>query len=248
MNIALELKKVHKNFGETQIIRGVDLDIQKGECHAIIGPNGAGKSTLFNLISGGFRVSQGSIVLNGRDITKCQPFEINRQGLSRSFQVTNLFAQMSVFENVRNGLLYHSGCRYSFWERVQKKKELSERTNLILEQIGLFPKRKLPASVLPYADLRALEIGVTIAGGAHTVLLDEPTSGMSHVETQRAVELIRTIAHNRTILVVEHDMGVVFDLADRISVLVYGKIIASDCPENIRSNKEVRDAYLGTEF
>jgi branched-chain amino acid transport system ATP-binding protein len=247
MTVALELIGVRKSFGPTEIIRGVDLQIISGELHAIIGPNGAGKSTLYNLISGMYKVSDGSIMLNGNDITNKEPYDINRMGLSRSFQVTNIFPKMSVFENVRNGLLYHSGCKYSFWRSANRRKNVTKRTNEILQSIGLENKHDVPVMLLPYADQRALEIGITIAGGADVILLDEPTSGMSHSETERAVELIRSISQNKTVMVVEHDMGVVFDLAERISVLVYGEIIASDTPENIRCNPKVQEAYLETD-
>ena len=168
-------------------------------------------------------------------------------GLSRSFQVTNIFPKMSVFENVRNGLLYHSGCKYAFWRFVDRRRDVTELTNEILQSIGLYKKSEIPVMLLPYADQRALEIGITMAGGADVILLDEPTSGMSHSEMDRATELIRSISKNKTVVVVEHDMGVVFDLAERISVLVYGEIIASDLPENIRNNQKVQEAYLGAE-
>jgi len=247
MTVALELIGIRKSFGPTEIIRGVDLQIKTGELHAIIGPNGAGKSTLYNLISGMYEVNDGSIILNGNNITNKKPYEINRMGLSRSFQVTNIFPKMSVFENVRNGLLYHSGCKYSFWHFVDRRKDVTKRTTEILQSIGLENKHDVPVMLLSYADQRALEIGIAIAGGADVILLDEPTSGMSHSETERAVELIRSISQDKTVVVVEHDMGVVFDLAERISVLVYGEIIASDIPENIRNNRQVQEAYLGAE-
>jgi branched-chain amino acid transport system ATP-binding protein len=247
MTVALELIGLRKSFGPTEIIRGVDLQIKTGELHAVIGPNGAGKSTLYNLISGMYKVTEGSIILNGSDITNKEPYEINRMGLSRSFQVTNIFPKMSVFENVRNSLLYHSGCKYSFWRSADQRKDVTEQTNEILQSIRLYKKRDIPVMLLPYADQRSLEIGITIAGGAEVILLDEPTSGMSRSEMDRAVELIRSISKNKTVVVVEHDMGVVFDLAQRISVLVYGEIIASDTPENVRCNQTVQEAYLETD-
>ena len=247
MTAALELIGLRKSFGPTEIIRGVDLKVEKGELHAIIGPNGAGKSTLYNLISGMYKVSDGTIRLHGKDITDKEPYDINRMGLSRSFQVSNIFPKMSVFENVRNGLLYHSGCKYAFWKLVDRRNDVTERSNKILKSIGLYEKREVPVLLLPYADVRALEIGITIAGGADVILLDEPTSGMSRSETERAVELIRSIAENKTVVVVEHDMGVVFDLAQRISVLVYGELIASGSPANIRGNPRVQEAYLGAD-
>jgi branched-chain amino acid transport system ATP-binding protein len=193
------------------------------------------------------KVSDGTIRLHGKDITDKEPYDINRMGLSRSFQVSNIFPKMSVFENVRNGLLYHSGCKYAFWKLVDRRTDVTERTNKILKSIGLFEKREVPVLLLPYADVRVLEIGITIGGGADVILLDEPTSGMSRSETERAVELIRSIAENKTVVVVEHDMGVVFDLAQRISVLVYGELIASGSPANIRGNPRVQEAYLGAD-
>ena len=247
MSTALELKGIRKNFGQTEIIRGVDLKIPQGQRHAIIGPNGAGKSTLYNLISGRYNVTEGTIHLNGYDITNREPYQINRMGLSRSFQVTNIFNRMSAFENVRCGVLWSLGCKYSFWKFVHGRRDVQEKTEEILESIGLSRKAEIPAELLPYADQRALEIGITIACGAEVILLDEPTSGMSHSETERMVELIKRISKGKTLVVVEHDMGVIFDLADCISVLVYGEIIASDEPAKIRSNKKVQEAYLGTE-
>jgi len=247
MTQAIELRGVHKSFGPTEIIRGVDLAIAQGEIHAIIGPNGAGKSTLFNLITGHYRVSRGRIALNGQDITNRAPFQINRKGLSRSFQVTNIFARMSVYENVRCGALWDLGYGYSFWQFVARRRDLAERTEMVLEQTGLMSRRNVPAGMLSYSDQRALEIAVTIASDASVVMLDEPTSGMSSSETEQAVALIRDISQTRTMVIVEHDMGVVFDLADRISVLVYGKILATGTPEKIRADPGVQEAYLGTE-
>ena len=244
---ALELIDVHKSFGNSKIINGVDLTVHSGERHAIIGPNGAGKSTLFNLISGFYEVSEGQIKLRGYDITNNAPHQINRRGLSRSFQVTNIFPRMSVFENIRCALLWPLKYKYSFWHRCNRRKELNEKADELLEKINMSDRRNIPAGELAYAEQRALEVGITIAGGADVILLDEPTSGMSHSETDRAVNLIRSVTEDKTLVVVEHDMSVVFDLADRISVLVYGEIIATDVPDNIRSNADVQEAYLGKE-
>jgi branched-chain amino acid transport system ATP-binding protein len=243
---ALRLLDLHKSFGATRIIRGVSLDIPPGERHAIIGPNGAGKSTLFNLISGRFAPTSGSIRLHGEEIAGARPCTISRRGLSRSFQVTNIFPRMSVFENIRCGVLWPLGHRYNFWRSVDKLRDANELAERTLEQIHLAARRDALAGVLTYAEQRALEIGITIAGGANVILLDEPTAGMSRHEAQNAVELIRAISSGRTLVIVEHDMGVVFDLADRISVLVYGEIIATDVPERIRENGAVQSAYLGT--
>ena len=242
---ALELSDLHKSFGKAEIIRGVDLAIAKGERHAIIGPNGAGKSTLFNLITGRFPLTTGRIALHGQDLSGKAPYEINRMGLSRSFQITNIFPKMSVFENVRCALLWAQGYRYSFWHMVARQPALTEGAEAILEQINLSARRDLPAGVLSYAEQRALEIGITIAGGADVIMLDEPTAGMSHSETDYIVDLIRRVTEDKTLVMVEHDMGVVFGLADRISVLVYGQIIASDTPERVRANPKVQEAYLG---
>ncbi|MCF6231790.1 MAG: ABC transporter ATP-binding protein [Rhodobacteraceae bacterium] len=242
---ALELAGLRKSFGKTEIIRGVDLAIGRGERHAIIGPNGAGKSTLFNLITGRFPNSGGHIRLHGNDLAGLQPFEINRMGLSRSFQITNIFPAMTVFENVRCSLLWSKGYRYSFWNMVARSRDLTLGTEAILEQINLTARRNLPAGVLSYAEQRALEIGITIAGGADVIMLDEPTAGMSHSETDYIVDLIRQVTVGKTLIMVEHDMGVVFGLADRISVLVYGEIIASGAPEDVRADPKVQEAYLG---
>ena len=247
MSAAIELIGVRKSFGATEVIRGVDLTIETGELHAIIGPNGGGKSTLFNLITGKYRVSGGRIMLRGEDTTNSSPFEINRKGLSRSFQVTNIFHRMSVFENLRCAVLWSLGYKYSFWRAVDRCGDIVERTEAVLELIGMSAKRQLPAGLLSYSDQRALEIGITVAGDAEVIMLDEPTSGMSRSETQQAVELIRKVSQGKTLVIVEHDMGVVFDLADRISVLVYGQIIASDTPERVRGDPAVQEAYLGTE-
>ncbi len=243
--IALDLAGVRKSFGKTEIIRGLDLSIGRGERHAIIGPNGAGKSTLFNLITGRFPVSQGTIKLHGKDLAGLAPYEINRLGLSRSFQITNIFPRMSVLENVRCALLWPQGFRYSFWHLVSRQKALNEAAEQLLESINLTHRREIPAGLLSYAEQRALEIGITIAGGADVIMLDEPTAGMSHSETDYIVNLIREVTAGKTLIMVEHDMGVVFDLSDRISVLVYGEIIATDAPALVRANPKVQEAYLG---
>lgn len=245
MTSALALSNVHKKFGAAEIIRGVDLAVEPGEWHAIIGPNGAGKSTLFNLISGRYALSKGDVHLHGRSIGKLPPYKVNRLGLSRSFQITNLFQRMTVFENLRCALLWSEGHKYAFWRLVGRQKALNEKAEALLVRLGLEKRRDVLASLLTYAEQRALEIGTTIAGGANVILLDEPTAGMSHSERDQAMALIREVARDKTLLIVEHDMGVVFDLADRISVLVYGEVIASDAPDGIRGNPAVQEAYLG---
>lgn len=245
MNNHLVLDNVAKTFGKTEIIRGVNLKVKKGEIHSLIGPNGAGKSTLYNLISGVFKLTSGSIKFNGSEIQNMSANNIFRLGLSRSFQITNIFPRLTVFENIRCGLLWNLKYGYSIIKLLQSQNKLNEKTNEILEMISLTHCAKEQAGLLSYADQRALEIGITIAGGAETILLDEPTAGMSKSETERAVNLIHKISNDRTLLIVEHDMGVVFDLSDTISVLVYGQIICSDKPENVKNNSEVRKAYLG---
>ncbi len=242
---AIELRDVCKRFGRTEIIRGVNLSIPRGERHAIIGPNGAGKTTLFNLISGRFPISSGSITIDGKSTADLAPQEINRLGLSRSFQITSIFPRMTVFENIRCGLLWSQGYRYSFWHLLGRQKALNEAADQLLERLKLSDRRNLQAGLLSYAEQRALEIGITIAGGAEIILLDEPTAGMSHSETDSAVALIRSVSEGKTLIMVEHDMSVVFGLADRITVLVYGEVIASDQPAAIRGNAAVQEAYLG---
>jgi branched-chain amino acid transport system ATP-binding protein len=243
---SLVLRNLHKQFGKTQIIRGVDLTVQAGERVAIIGPNGAGKSTLFNLISGRFAPTSGEIHLHGQRIDGLKPFEINRQGLSRSFQITNIFPKLSVFENLRCSVLWSLGHRYSFWTFLNRLKDANDLAHVWMERIQLAHKRDVLAMNLTYAEQRALEIGITMAGGADVVLLDEPTAGMSKSETERFIALIKTVTQGKTLLTVEHDMGVVFGLADKIAVLVYGEVIAFDTPDQVRANARVQEAYLGS--
>jgi len=246
MSYAVELVDVRKSFGKTEIIRGANLQVKAGERVAIIGPNGAGKSTLFNLISGRFHASSGEVRVNGRSIAGLAPFEINRMGLARSFQVSNLFTRLSVFENVRCAVLWAMGYRYAFWKFLADLRDANDRTDEVLKMIKLDKRRDVLAMNLTYAEQRALEIGITIAGGAGVILLDEPTAGMSRSETTRFVQLIRDVTQGKTLLTVEHDMGVVFGLADRIAVLVYGEVIAFDTPEAVRANPRVQEAYLGS--
>jgi len=243
---ALSIRNITKNFGQTAIIRDVSLDIAVGERHAIIGPNGAGKTTCFNLISGRFPISSGEILLNGERIDQLPPHKINRRGLSRSFQITSIFQRMSVFENLRCALLWSRGYHYSFWSPLWMQHELNAQAEFLLEDLNLHTRRDLPAGLLSYAEQRALEIGMTIAGGASVILLDEPTAGMSNTETDYAMEMIRRVTKGKTLVMVEHDMKVVFDLADVITVLVYGQVIASGPPESVRANPAVQEAYLGT--
>jgi branched-chain amino acid transport system ATP-binding protein len=244
---AIELKDVHKSFGNISVIRDLNLTVAQGERHALIGPNGAGKSTTFNLITGYIAPTSGTVKLRGQEISGLPPYQINRRGLSRSFQVTNVFANMSVWENLRCAVLWTAGYRYAFWKNIDNLPQVRDRTAEILSEIGLTARRDVPAGLLTYAEQRALEIGITVAGGADVILLDEPTAGMSHAETDLAVALIHRLTERRTLVIVEHDMSVVFGLADRISVLVYGHVIATGTPDEIRSDPRVKEAYLGQE-
>jgi branched-chain amino acid transport system ATP-binding protein len=234
-------------FGGIRAVDGVSFMAQRLAITTVIGPNGAGKSTLFNLVSGRLAPTRGSIRLQGKEIAGRAPYKINRSGLSRSFQITNIFPRLSVYENIRCSVLWSLGYRYAFWRGIGKLPDVRERTECTLERIGLSDRRHAVAGVLTYAEQRALEIGMTIAGEPSVILLDEPTAGMSRAEADRAVSLIRAVSEGRTLVVVEHDMSVVFDLADRISVLVYGSIIATGAPATIRANAAVREAYLGAE-
>ena len=246
MAYALELIDLRKNFGKTEIIRGANLAVNAGERIGIIGPNGAGKSTLFNLISGRFGPTSGEILLKGQRIDHKAPYEINRMGLSRSFQITNIFPKLSVFENLRCAVLWSLGYKYTFLKFLSGLQDANDLAEKYMEMIRLDKKRDVLAMNLTYAEQRSLEIGITIAGGAEVILLDEPTAGMSKSETSRFINLIKEVTVGKTLLTVEHDMGVVFGLADKIAVVVYGEVIAFDTPEAVRANSRVQEAYLGS--
>lgn len=243
----LELKEIYKDFDGLGVLFGINLEIREGERHAIIGPNGAGKSTLFNLITGKYLPSSGKIFFKGQDITGRNPFWLNRMGMARSFQITNIFRTMTVFENVRNAILSKNKIRFNLFFRLSKMKEINEETERIISQIGLLERRNAVAGELDHGAQRALEIGLTIATNPELILLDEPTAGMSMEETREAVKLIERVTEGKTLIIVEHDMDVVFSLADRISVIYYGKVLASGSPEEIRNDQRVKDAYLGEE-
>jgi branched-chain amino acid transport system ATP-binding protein len=245
---ALRLVSVRKAFGATEIIRGVDWTVAQGDCHVLIGPNGAGKSTLFNLISGRLRPSSGSIELNGTPIAGEAANRISRFGLGRSFQTNNLFSRMSAFENARIGALRAVGYGPDFWRGLPHGGPADMRALEVLDEVGLLEKSRVSAGLLSYADQRALEIALAIAGGQKVLLFDEPTAGMNREETTRVIGLLqrlRSADPSRTIVIIEHDMNVVFELADKISVLVYGQVIATDIPSRIRANRAVQEAYLG---
>jgi len=243
----LVLRDLRKSFGGMPIIRGVNLAVKRGQRHALIGPNGAGKSTLFNLISGHYVPSAGEILLNGRSVVGLTPYAINRRGLSRSFQITNLFPRMSVAENLRISVMGRYGHRFTVFRPVRRLARVNAEVDEYLEKLRLTRRRDDPAGALAYSEQRTLEIGMALATNPEILLLDEPTGGMSREESAYTVALIRTVTEGKTLLVVEHDMNVVFTLCDQISVLVYGEVIASGEPEAVRANRAVQEAYLGEE-
>jgi branched-chain amino acid transport system ATP-binding protein len=244
-DFSLELKNLTKNFGQTKIIQNLSISINKGERVAVIGPNGAGKSTLFNLISGQFSPTSGQILLNNEQIQGKTPYQINRLGLARSFQITNLFSNLTVFETLCCSSLYSLGHGYNCLKMLNSLSDVNDRAGQIMHSLRLEHKSNTHCNQLTYAEQRALEIGVTLGSGAQVLLLDEPTAGMSNSETTQFLDLILEVTKGKTLLTVEHDMGVVFGLADKIAVLVYGEIIAFDTPQKIRSNEAVKEAYLG---
>ena len=243
----LSLRGLKKSFGPTEIIRGVELDLRPQERHALIGPNGAGKSTLFHLISGNLKPSAGEIVLNGRRIDGQSPQAINRQGLARSFQITNIFPKLTVFENLRLAVMRSHGLQFNFWRFIDSNRQVREQTERLLEQVRLQAKAQMLAAELSYSEQRSLEISMTLASDPQVILLDEPMAGMSNEETAYTAQLIGEVTQGRALLIVEHDMQVVFSISDRISVLVYGQVIATGTPDQIRENAAVKEAYLGEE-
>jgi branched-chain amino acid transport system ATP-binding protein len=243
----LSLRDLRKSFGPTEIIRGVDLDLVAGERHALIGPNGAGKSTVFHLVSGHLTPSGGSIEFDGVPITGKPPQEINKRGLARSFQITNIFPKLTVFENLRLAVMRPYGLQYSVWSVLSRHARVREGVDRLLEQVRLLHRAASIAGEMSYSEQRSLEIAMTLASDPKLILLDEPMAGMSNEETAYTSDLIREACSGRTLLIVEHDMKVVFALSDRISVLVYGRVIATGTPQEIRANPAVREAYLGEE-
>ena len=245
MSEYLHIKDIHKDFSGLKVLTGVDFIVREKERHAVIGPNGAGKTTLFNIISGKFKASSGAILFKDRDISGKPAHAINRYGLSRSFQITNVFQELSVFENIRSGVRSRHGLRYHFFRRPDHDREINERTQAIVEEVGLKDVMHMPVSVLSYGQQRALEIGITLSTEPELILLDEPTAGMTREETGQAIRMIDRVTAGRTLIIIEHDMDVVFSLADTISVLHYGTILVSGKPDEIRNDQRVKDAYLG---
>jgi branched-chain amino acid transport system ATP-binding protein len=246
----LSVHQLHKRLGNTPIIKGVSLSLRAGERVALIGPNGAGKTTLFNLISGLIGPDKGEIVLqlphtNARRIDGLPPEQVHRWGVSRSFQVSSVLKGLSVFDNLRCAALWSENTGYAFWRRLSHCHRVNARASHMLAQLGLASKAEELAGQLSYADQRALELGLATIGDAPVVLLDEPTAGMSQAETTHFMALIRRLTEGKTLLMVEHDMAVVFDLADRVAVLVDGELIAFDTAQKVRCDARVQAAYLG---
>jgi branched-chain amino acid transport system ATP-binding protein len=242
---ALELRDIHHDFSGLQVLTGIDLEIREGERHAIIGPNGAGKSTLFNIITGRYAPRRGFVLYRGRDITGAAPHTIARLGVGRSFQIINTFPRLSVFHNVRSAVLSRRHMRLNPWSLLDRQADVTREADEVLAMVGLEDRRDVPANALSYGEQRELEIALTVATQPDLVMLDEPTAGLNSEDTRRAVALIRRVTERRTLVMVEHDMEVVFNLADRISVIYYGRVLATGTPDDIRSNEEVKRAYLG---
>jgi branched-chain amino acid transport system ATP-binding protein len=244
MNI-LETKDLRHDFRGLQVLFGIDFQVTEGERHAVIGPNGAGKTTFFNTITGTYHPSGGQVFFKGKDITGYKPYRLARIGMGRSFQITSTFTNLTAFQNIRLAILSKRGIRFNLYRNVDSLKDVTAETEAMLERINLIKERNVPAGLLSYGQARALEISMALATDPELVLLDEFAAGMSRDETHNAVALIRKLTEGKTVVVIEHDMDVVFSLADRITVLHYGKILASGTPDEIRHNQDVKDAYLG---
>lgn len=242
---AVALHGITQRFGAQTVLDGVELCVAAGERHALIGPNGAGKSTLFDVIAGAVRPTRGRVVLHGVDLRGRGPVAASRLGIGRSFQQTSAFARLTVFDNLRCAALHAPAERRRWWNRLRESASLDRAAAQVLRDVGLDAYRDTPAAALGYAEQRALDLGIALASGARTLLLDEPTAGMSRAQAARMVELIRTTTQGRTVLMIEHDMDAVFGFAERITVLVRGAVIATGAPEAIRADPAVRAAYLG---
>jgi len=242
----LRTENLCRSFGSLLATDNVNLVIEAGERHAVIGPNGAGKTSLLNLLGGFLRPSSGQIVFKDRDITKLPPERICRLGIGRTFQTNNLFNRLSVLENVRLAVLARRGNPLTPHAPVTRAVEVQERTLAVLEQVGLSDRKADPVRNLSYGEQRQLEIALALATEPALLMLDEPTAGMSPAETSRMVEFVARLPRTLTLLLIEHDMQVVFSLADRISVLHYGQLLATGRPAEISRNDEVQRIYLGT--
>jgi len=241
----LEICNLSKQFGGVKACDNVSLSIEANEIHAIIGPNGAGKTTLVSQLSGGLQPDSGTVRFNGRDITSLPAYKRSTIGLARSFQITSLIMSMSVLDNVALGVQARDGHSFKFWKPARSVAKLRDRAMEILQQIDLAAKAQSTVSALSHGERRQVEIAVALAGDPVLLLLDEPMAGMGTSESAKMVKILKRMKGEKTIVLVEHDMDVVFALADRISVLVYGRIIATGTPHDIRQNNDVRQAYLG---
>ena len=244
----LELKGVSKRFGGVVATDRVTLDVAQGEVHALIGPNGAGKTTLIGQISGALAADAGEIGFLGSDITKAKQHERVKAGLARSYQITSIFKRFSVLDNLALAVQARSGSSFSFWRPVAAEAALFEEARAIAAEVGLSEKTSSLAATLAHGEQRALEVGLALATHPKLVLLDEPMAGMGPEESARMISLIGRVRAKVTVLLVEHDMDAVFRLADRITVMVNGRVIATGSPEEIRADTEVRRAYLGDEL
>lgn len=243
----LRLQDVHKAYGALKVTDHVNLDVRPGEIHAVIGPNGAGKTTLIGQISGALAADGGTITFDGQDVT-AQPMHLRaRAGLSRSFQITEILPDFTARENVALALQARQGHSFRFIRNVARERTLNEGAERWLGELGLAHRADTPAGILSHGEKRALELAISLASEPKLLLLDEPMAGTGREETDRLVEVLTGLKGRYAMLLVEHDMGAVFALADRISVLVYGRIIATGTPEEIRESAEVREAYLGEE-
>ncbi|HVQ60797.1 MAG TPA: ABC transporter ATP-binding protein [Burkholderiales bacterium] len=243
----LEVRGLAKSFGALRASDGIDLVVSEGETHAIIGPNGAGKTTLIAQLAGELRPDEGTVRFAGENITVLSSPQRARRGLARSFQITSVSPDFSALENVMLAVQAHAGHSFRFWAPAREEEALRSPAQRFLEEVGLAARAEVQAANLAHGEQRALEIAMALAARPRLMLLDEPVAGMGAEETQRMIAFLSTLKGGRTIILVEHDMDAVFSLADRISVLVYGRIIATGTPREIRANPEVRRAYLGEE-
>jgi len=244
MNI-LESRGLYHDFKGLEVLFDVNWQVEEGERHAVIGPNGAGKTTLFNVITGTYHPSRGQVFFKGKEVTGSKPYQMARLGMGRSFQITSTFNRLTAFQNIRLAVLSKKGVRFQLFRKVDKMEDITKETDEILKRINLDRERDMPAGMLSYGKHRSLEISMALGTDPDLVMLDEPTAGMSRDETHYAVELIRRLTEGKTAVIIEHDMDVVFSLADRITVLHYGQILATGPPAEIRQNQAVKDAYLG---
>ena len=243
----LSLQGLRKNFGGLRVTDDVSLDVRPGEIHAVIGPNGAGKTTLIHQISGFLSPDAGRVFLAGRDVTRLTPDARARAGLARSFQITSILPAFAAIENVALAVQARSGSSFRFFGRAAGEEALNAEAKAMLAEVGLAERAQVPAGSLSHGEKRALECAIALAMRPKVMLLDEPMAGAGHEEGQRLIDLMERLKAQIPMLLVEHDMDAVFRVADRVSVLVYGRIIATGAPAEIRANRQVREAYLGEE-